>query len=150
DTVAMARPKYDVVFIDAQAGADDFAREAMDPAVSDTVVLVSEYDPVSAAGVERLKALFPDSLTYSRTWILLNKGLPEYAESFSVSRESARSGRPIRWSAGVVRASARRSLALDFRRGVHPLAVTKTLRTLLPDDLAADLDAWLEQQSTLV
>src|SRR5262249_30875612 len=105
-TVAMARPEYDVVFIDAQAGADDFAREAMDPAVSDTVVLVSEYDPVSAAGVERLKALFPVSLTFSRTWILLNKVLPEYADSFSDFLEIARYLSPIPWSAEVVRAYA--------------------------------------------
>ena len=74
------RAKYDFILIDAQAGADDMGQIAMSRKVSDEVVIVSEYDPMSAAGVERLKALLRDDLTYERTWVLLNKILPEFAK----------------------------------------------------------------------
>jgi hypothetical protein len=44
-------------------------------------VLEFGNDPVSAAGVERLKDLARDDFTYERTWILLNKILPEFVKS---------------------------------------------------------------------
>src|SRR6185295_13139004 len=59
--------KYDYIFLDAQAGSDVYAQTAMKRRISTEVVIVSEYDPLSAAGVERLKALFRDDLTYDRT-----------------------------------------------------------------------------------
>ena len=74
--VEVARKSYDVVILDAQAGADTYARVAMSRSVSDEVVIVSEYDPLSAAGVEMMKRSIGDDLGYARTWILLNKILP--------------------------------------------------------------------------
>ncbi|HEX5495268.1 MAG TPA: ParA family protein [Mycobacteriales bacterium] len=142
---------YDYVFLDAQAGTDEYAEVAVRPDVSDEVVIVTEYDPVSAAGVERLKAIFGDSLAYPRTWILLNKMLPDFVSSFSEFLEIARYLSPVPWDAQVVRAYARRSLALDTEHGNdHTLAVLNTLRGLLGDEVGAELDQWIETRAEAI
>lgn len=142
---------YDYIFLDAQAGADEYAEVAVRRDVSDEVVIVTEYDPVSAAGVERLKAIFGDSLAYPRTWILLNKMLPDFVSSFSEFLEIARYLSPVPWDAQVVRAYARRSLALDTERGNdHTLAVLNTLRGLLGDEVGAELDQWIETRAEAI
>lgn len=149
--LARVRDHYDLVLLDAQAGADEYAREALRPEVSDRVLIVSEYDPMSAAGVERLKALLGESVAYERTWIVLNKMLPEFAKSFSEFLEIVRYAPPIPWDADVVRAYARRRLALDFEFGnEHTVAIMRVLRTVLHDELAADLDEWAKKQADVL
>src|ERR1700734_2983203 len=56
-TIEHAQNDYDYILLDAQAGSDHYAAVAMSKRVSDVVVLVAEYDPMSAAGIERLKGL---------------------------------------------------------------------------------------------
>lgn len=137
----------DFVVVDAQAGADPLAATSMHPAVSDEVIIVSEYDPLSAAGIERLKSLFPEHLVYPRTWVLLNKVLPEFVQSFSDFLEVARYLPPIPWDADVVRAYSRRRLALDLERGdLHTVAVIQTLKTLLGEE-GSRLDDWLNARA---
>jgi MinD-like ATPase involved in chromosome partitioning or flagellar assembly len=149
--VSHFREKCDYILLDAQAGSDEFARQAVDRDISDDVVIVSEYDPMSAAGVERLKALFGDSLGFFRTWILLNKVLPEFAESVGDFLEYVRFLSPIPWDADVVRAYARRSLALNLEEGnEHTLAILQALRTLLGDEIAQSLDQWLENRAAAI
>jgi cellulose biosynthesis protein BcsQ len=144
------RDSFDFILIDAQAGSDEYAQIAMSSGISDKVVIVSEYDPVSAAGVERLKAILGKDLGYTRTWILLNKVLPEFAKNFSDFLEIARYLNPIPWDADVVRAYARRRLAVDLVKGnSHTLAVLQALRTLLPG-IEAELDAWLTARSSFL
>lgn len=146
--VEYARKNYDYIFLDAQAGISDASRLAMSPQISDTVVLVSEYDPMSNAGVERMKAQLPSELDVSRTWVLLNKLLPEFVAKFSEFLSVARFLPPIPWTADVVRAYSRRKLALDFQGGNQfTLAVLAILRELLFDDSVADLENWVEQQA---
>jgi cellulose biosynthesis protein BcsQ len=143
-TLQRSGKDYDFIFLDAQAGADSSAHLAMSRKNSDQVVIVSEYDPLSAAGVERLKGLFHDDLTYVRTWILLNKMLPEFVRSFSDFMEVAKYANPIPWDADVVRAYARRRLALDLEKGNEfTLAVVQTLKSILGDEIRAELDSWL-------
>jgi cellulose biosynthesis protein BcsQ len=143
-----ARPNYDFVFLDAQAGSDPMAAISMATDVSDRVLIVSEYDPLSVAGVERLKALFPKELSYDRTWILLNKMLPEFIQSFTDFMEVARYLSPIPWDADVVRAYARRSLALDLEHGNDfTLAVTQTLKGLLGSTMTTEIDSWLASRA---
>lgn len=145
------REVYDYIFIDAQAGADDMAQIAMSRRVSDEVVIVSEYDPMSAAGVERLKALLREDLTYDRTWVLLNKILPEFAKSFSDFLEVAKYLNPIPWDAEVVRAYARRRLAIDSDTGnEHTLSVLQTLRGLCGDSIQEQLAAWLQSRAAVI
>src|SRR5207244_1355802 len=132
------------IFLDAQAGADPFAHVAMSKGVSHEVIIVSEYDPLSAAGVERLKGLFREDLTYDRTWVLLNKMLPDFVQSFSDFMEVAKYASPMPWDADVVRAYARRRLALDAEKGNDfTLAVMQTLKSILGPDIETDLDIWL-------
>jgi MinD-like ATPase involved in chromosome partitioning or flagellar assembly len=141
------KENYDFIFLDAQAGSDSIAHVAMSPKYSHEVVIVSEYDPLSAAGVERLKGLFREDLTYGRTWILLNKMLPDFVQSFSDFMEVAKYASPIPWDADVVRAYARRKLALDLERGNEfTLAVVQTLRSILGDEIGTDLDGWLRSR----
>jgi len=138
-----SRTIYDYIFIDAQAGSDRFAEVAINKNISDEVIIVSEYDPLSAAGVERLKGIFRDDLTYNRTWYLLNKMIPEFIQSFSDFLEIAKYLNPIPWDADVVRSYARRKLPLDVENGNEfTVAIIQTLRTLLGDDMAVEIDNW--------
>lgn len=151
DILNKVREKYDYIFLDAQAGADAYAQIAMSRGFSDEVVIVSEYDPMSAAGVERLKGLLRDDLTYGRAWVLLNKMLPDFVQSFSDFLEVAKYLSPIPWEADVVRAYARRRVALDLDApNEHTLAVMQTLRGLFGEELEADLDAWAEKHMVAI
>lgn len=144
------RPHYDYIFLDAQAGSDVYAQIAMSADISDEVVIVSEYDPMSAAGVERLKGLFHKDLTPMRTWMLLNKMLPDFVRSFSDFLEVARYLSPIHWDADVVRAYARRKTALNLDVGnEYTLAVMKTLRTLLGEEVALEINNWANNRANI-
>jgi cellulose biosynthesis protein BcsQ len=144
-TIERVLKSYDYIFLDAQAGADLFAQVAMSRLSSHEVVIVSEYDPLSAAGVERLKGLLREELTYVRTWVLLNKMLPDFVQSFSDFMEVAKYASPIPWDADVVRAYARRKLAIDLDRGNEfTLAIIQTLKSLLGEEIDEGLRGWLD------
>ena len=140
--------KYDFIFLDVQSGSDPIAHVGMSAYFSDEVVIVSEYDPLSAAGVERLKGLFRDDLTYVRTWILLNKMLPDFVRTFSDFMEVAKYASPVPWDADVVRAYARRKLALDLELGNDfTLAIVRTMRSLFGDDIDPEIETWLSSRT---
>lgn len=140
--------RFDYILLDAQAGISEASKIVMSPKVSDTVVLVSEYDPMSNAGIERLKARLPEELDASRTWILLNKLLPEFVSKFSEFLSVARYLPPVPWTADVVRAYSRRRLALDFGSGNQfTLAVLNIVRELVPDRERHELEHWVEAQT---
>lgn len=127
------------------------AQIAMNRKVSDEVVIVSEYDPMSAAGVERLKALLREDLTYDRTWVLLNKILPEFAKSFTDFLEVAKYLSPIPWDAEVVRAYARRRLAIDTDTGnEHTLSILQTLKGLCGDSIQEQLAKWIQSRAAVI
>ncbi len=150
-TLKHCRKDYDYIFLDAQAGADVYASIAMSKRISDVVVLVAEYDPMSAAGVERLKGLMRDDLTYARTWVLLNKILPEFAKNFSDFLEIARYLSPIPWDADVVRAYARRRLALDTENGnPFTLAIMQTVRSLFGEEIERDIKNWTKTRAEAI
>jgi len=140
--------EYDYVFLDAQAGTDVFSRLAMSREIVDTVVLVSEYDPLSAAGIERMKRVVGADLDYSRTWILLNKVLPEFVEKFSEFLSIARYLPPIPWNSEVVRAYAKRRLALDTDKGNEfTLSVMATVRELFGREIESDIEQWSKEKA---
>ena len=150
EALSVARGSYDVVLLDAQAGSDLYAQRAMSKGVSDTVVIVAEYDPLSAAGVERLKGLMSQDLTYERTWILLNKVLPEFAKNFSDFLEVVRYLSPIPWDSEVVRAYARRRLAIDVENGnAFNLAIMQVVRVLF-SELEKDIDSWASSRASAI
>lgn len=138
-----AKQKYDYIFLDAQAGLDSYSQVAMSKDISHEVVIVSEYDPISAAGVERLKMIMRDDLLYVRTWILLNKMLPDFVNTFSDFMEISKYLTPIPWDPDVVRAYARRRLPLDLAYGnPFTLAIMQTLKRLLGPEASPEIDQW--------
>jgi cellulose biosynthesis protein BcsQ len=142
------REDFDFIFLDAQAGSDGFAHGAMERETSDHVILVSEYDPLSAAGIERLKAIFPYDLSYDRIWILLNKMLPDIATKYGEFLEVARYLPPITWNADVVRAYSRRSLAIDLDYGNDfTVAVCRSLSSWVDPKTDKELEAWLSDKA---
>jgi cellulose biosynthesis protein BcsQ len=146
--IAQARANFDYIFLDAQAGSDTASRVCLRSDISDEVIIVTEYDPLSAAGVERLKAMMPQDLNFSRTWILLNKMLPEFVKSFSEFLSVARYLPPIPWTADVVRAYSRKRLALDFENGnSYTLGMMQTLKALIPHADALLLDSWSKDKA---
>lgn len=142
------RDKYDYIFLDAQAGSDKYSQLAMRDDISDKVVIVSEYDPLSSAGIERLKQVIGKDLDYTRTWILLNKMLPEFIDKFSEFLSVAKYLPPIPWNADIVRAYAKRKLALDLQNGnVFTLAIMRIVRELFGDEVEKDIDKWKEEKT---
>jgi hypothetical protein len=97
-----------------------------------------------------LKGLFRDELTPTRTWVLLNKMLPDFVRSFSDFLEVARYLSPIPWDADVVRAYARRKIALNLEVGnEYTLAVMRTLKMLLGEEVSEEITAWANQRAAV-
>ena len=148
ETIVSLRSSYDYIFLDAQAGADTQSRIAMGRKISDEVVIVSEYDPMSAAGVERLKQMLGADLDYSRTWTLLNKMLPEFVEQFSEFLSVTKYLPPIPWNAEVVRAYAKRTLALNLEIGnEYTLAIMRTVEVLMSDGIGQQIEEWIKERA---
>lgn len=146
-----ARQTYDYVFIDAQAGSDPYSQIAMHRDISQEVVIVSEYDPLSSAGVERLKAVLRDDLIYARTWVLLNKMLPDFVNSFSEFLEVSKYLTPIPWDPDVVRAYAKRRLPLDLTHGNQfTLAVMQCLKKLMGPEMEESIRQWSENRASSI
>jgi hypothetical protein len=132
---------YDFVLLDAQTGTDSYAKSAAGLAAQ--CVIVSEYDPVSAQGIERLKILFSRILDPSSTWILFNKILPEFAAAIGEGLSVARYLAPIPWDADVVRAFVRRDLAIDMQRpNPYTLAISQVAYMLFPDETGEAIEKW--------
>ena len=142
------REQYDFILLDAQAGSDKYSKLAMNKDVSDEVIIVSEYDPLSAAGIERLKQVIGDDLDYTRTWVLLNKILPEFADKFSEFLSITKYLPPIPWNADVVRSYAKRKLSIDLDKGnAYTLALIRTVKTLCGKSIEGNINAWAEKRS---
>lgn len=145
ETLSAFRDKYNYIILDAQAGTDIYAQIAMESA--DETAIVSEYDPVSAEGVERLKHLLPKALPPNRTWILFNKILPEFAQSLGDFLSVARYLSPLPWDAEVMRAFARRRLAIDMESGNdYTLAIIKTASSLLGEEIEEQINRWKQDK----
>jgi cellulose biosynthesis protein BcsQ len=142
-TIASSTTDFDFILIDAQAGADQVAGTAIQ--VADTVVVLSEYDPVSAAGVERLKSVF--RLEFERTWTLYNKVLPESAQSVGDPLGVTHILPAIAWDADVVRALVQGELAVNSKLpNAYTIAIADACKLLLPPGAAQTVTKWLEGQ----
>ena len=142
-TITANSADFDYILIDAQAGADQLAGFAI--RVADTVIVLSEYDPVSAAGVERLKGVF--SLEFERTWTLFNKVLPESAQTIGDPLGVTHILPAVAWDADVVRALVQGHLAVDSKLpNAYTLAIADLCTLLLPTDAAQTVARWLGDQ----
>ena len=131
------RNQFHAIIIDAQAGSDKFTRESVD--VSDIVIIVSEYDPVSTDGVDRLKVHFHDVFAKKEVWTLYNKVLADFVPSLRQRSEIESTLPPISWDAEVVKAFAHRRTALDFDNlNPYTLAIVQIAQHIIrhfPDDI---------------
>lgn len=143
------RDEYNFIILDTHAGTNIYTKIAIENA--DEIVIVSEYDPISAEGVERFKRLFSDVLPPEKTWILFNKILPEFAKSLGEFLDIARYLSPIPWDAEVVRALARRRLAVDMEKGSdYTLAIMQTASTLLGEEIERKINIWKKNKEKLL
>jgi cellulose biosynthesis protein BcsQ len=141
--------KYEYIFLDAEAGSDVYAEISI--GIADQVVIVSEYDPVSIAGVDRMKNIFANVMPYDKRWILYNKVLPEFARELGKTRIAEKYLPPVPWDEEVVRAFAERKLALDTENGnEHTLAIVRTIGALLGEEIKNEIDDWRKQKSEAI
>ena len=139
--------EFDVIILDAQAGADRFAELAIEQA--DTVMIVSEYDPVSVKGIERLRSLFSRVLSDKEVFVLFNKLLPDLAASFSDHLVIAKYLKPLHWDADVVRAFARGEIAIDMVLGnPFTLSCVRLIEQVFDKDVAEAVTTWKEGLKT--
>lgn len=139
-----AKELYDFVILDAQAGTDEFARISAEAA--DDIIIVSEYDPLSAQGTDRLKAVLAASIDPSQTWVLFNKVLPEFASLVGDGLSIARYLPPIPWDPDVVRALARRDIAIDMiDPNPYTLSIMAIANELYRDELGHDISEWKQK-----
>lgn len=144
-----AHDHYDYVFFDAQAGVDAHAEVAI--RLADKVVILSEYDPISASGVERLKRLLAPALEGRDIWTLYNKVLPEFADMRSDFLEVVGLLPPVAWDADVIRAFTRRRLAVNTKEGnPHTFALLAVLEPLFSDTLEETLAEWREKKDNFL
>jgi len=140
-SVIDAGSSEDFILIDAQAGSDKYARIAA--SLSDAHILVSEYDPVSSQGLDRLKVLFAEVLTPSNTWTLFNKILPELAKAIGEGLAVARYLPPITWDADVVRAFSRRDLAVNMDvPNAYTFSISEVALAVAPDTTGDSIEDW--------
>lgn len=141
-TIELNRGKYNYIFLDSQAGTDFFAQAAID--VSDEIIIVSEYDPPSIKGIERLKHLFYSSLQDKKVWVLFNKILPEFTSKFSDFFEISNHLPPIPWDAEVVKEFAKGKILADSDEiYAHTLAISRILKSLFDYELEEEIEQFL-------
>jgi len=141
----------DYILIDCQAGVDIHSEIVVKESISDEIIIVSEFDPISAAGIERLKGLFHKESIYNRSWVLLNKVLPELANTSNDFLEISRYLPPIIWTSEVVLKYSRKELALDLEIGnEYTLNIVKLLKVLLGKDIKKPLDEWLNSREEII
>ena len=127
--------------IDNEAGIEQSAVAAA--AQSDRVVIVSEFDPISYDGINRIQRLHGDALPTRNTWVLFNKVLPDFANSISDNLATIKYLPPVAWNVAVVRAYAVNNV--DINAGTptdFTLAVANFCETLFGSLLRQRFDEW--------
>lgn len=136
---------FDFIIIDAQAGSDIYTKYSLSNC--DYKIIVSEYDPISAEGVERLKQIFVKELPPENTWILLNKVLPDFADKLSSYMSVFKFLSPIPWDADVIKSFARRKINIDTKNiNVYTLAIINTFKSFGITRINDAIDEWLKNK----
>ena len=148
-TIKKYQKDFDFIIIDAQAGVTPFSESLFQ--ISDSVVLISECDPISAKGIDRLKSLFPEILDYEKTWILYNKVLPESSEFpeevpgnyLNVSRLLS----PLPMDIEIIRRYAQRKFPIDMEKGNdYTVALIEVALTLFDKKIKNEIYRWKEEK----
>lgn len=132
---------FDYVILDTQAGAEETNKIAFKH--SDLVVIVSEFDPMSSEGIDRLKRLYSKELTYEKTLILFNKILPEFSEILGKFTTITKYLSPIHWDKEVMLSYSQRKLPINMKSSNdYTLAVIKTAYSLLGSEIEVEINEW--------
>ena len=142
---------FDFILIDNQAGSEYYTEHVIKREISDEIIIVSEYDPISAAGIERLKGFFNQDLTYDRTWVVLNKVLPEFGDASNSFLEISKYLPPQIWNAEVVKSYAKKEIPIDFKHGnIFTLSIIRLIKTLLGKSINEDINNWIKGKEEMV
>jgi MinD-like ATPase involved in chromosome partitioning or flagellar assembly len=134
----------EVIIIDAEAGLESSTQAAI--ALADRAVIVTEFDPMSATGVERLRSGFASAWPTDGTYILVNKILPELARIESDYFVAWRHLPPIPFDFAVMRAYTRGEVPFDTENpSPFARALVRVASSLLPE-LSRALDDWLQHK----
>jgi MinD-like ATPase involved in chromosome partitioning or flagellar assembly len=132
---------FDYIILDTQAGAEETNKIAFKH--SDLVVIVSEFDPMSSEGIDRLKRLYSKELTYEKTLILFNKILPEFSEILGKFTTITKYLSPIHWDKEVMLSYSQRKLPINMKSSNdYTLAVIKTAYSLLGSEIEVEINEW--------
>ena len=138
--------EYDVILIDNEAGIEPFCHGRR--VHSDRVVIVSEFDPISYDGINRIRQLHGDVLPSRDTWVLFNKVLPEFANSISDNLATIKYLPPVAWNAAVVRAYAVNNIDINAAAPTDfTLAVANFCETLFGPLLRKRFGEWRGERS---
>lgn len=132
---------FDYIIFDTQAGAEETNKIAFKH--SDLVVIVSEFDPMSSEGIDRLKRLYSKELTYEKTFILFNKILPEFSDILGKFTTITKYLSPIHWDKEVMLSYSQRKLPINMKSSNdYTLAVIKTAYSLLRSEIELEINEW--------
>jgi len=132
---------FDYIILDTQAGAEETNKIAFKH--SDLVVIVSEFDPMSSEGIDRLKRLYSKELTYEKTLILFNKILPEFSDILGKFTTITKYLSPIHWDKEVMLSYSQRKLPINMKSSNdYTLALIKTAYSLLGSEIEVEINEW--------
>lgn len=132
---------FDYIIFDTEAGAEETNKIAFKH--SEIVVIVSEFDPMSSEGIDRLKRLYSKELTYEKTFILFNKILPEFSDILGKFTTITKYLSPIHWDKEVMLSYSQRKLPINMKSSNdYTLAVIKTAYSLLGSEIEVEINEW--------
>lgn len=132
---------FDYIILDTQAGAEETNKIAFKH--SDLLVIVSEFDPMSAEGIDRLKRLYSKELTHEKTLILFNKILPEFSDILGKFTTITKYLSPIHWDKEVMLSYSQRELPINMKSSNdYTLALIKTAYSLLGSEIEVEINEW--------
>lgn len=137
--------KYDLIIFDTEAGIEQSTCYAIN--VSSKAVIVTEFDPLSASGVERLKSSFADVWPRGNTYIIVNKMLPEFAK---IQRDYFTAWNhlpPIPFDFEVMRSYAHAEIPWNTEElAQFTKSIARMSYELLPE-YREDINTWLNQKT---
>ena len=144
--IASNRRKYDYIVLDLEAGPEPYVGAAVRRARR--VVIVTEPDPVSAAGVVRFRALLLKDIPYRRIFLQYNKCLDKGTLMASrIPRFDAQELPAIPFDSRVMRAYGKSEVPIDTTsQNIFTTAMVEVATNLLDDPAAARIREWRGKQ----
>ena len=146
EIIATNRRKYDYIVLDLEAGPEPYVGAAVRRARR--VVIVTEPDPVSAAGVVRFRALLLKEIPYRCIFLQYNKCLDKGTLMASrIPRFDMQELPAIPFDSRVMRAYGKSEVPIDTTsQNIFTIAMVEVATNLLDDPAAARIREWRGKQ----